>query len=149
MMRAATLVALLVVVAAGGFVVGRRPQTPPDPARTIVVERSGSREVVTREVGADAAQLRAIVREEIARAAAPSNGPAPTTADPASNAAYDKARAVVDAALAAGTWTEGDRDAVRPTLSSLTREQFEELNRALIPALNEGRLRRAFSGMPL
>jgi hypothetical protein len=145
-MRTAALVVLFAAGVGGGYFVGRR-HAPTEATRTVVVERTGTREVVTREVGADTATMRAIVREELGRAAAAP--PSPVLNDPAAQVAFDNARAVVDSAIAAGVWTDRDRDAVRANLASLSREQFDELNRALVPALNDGRLRRAFTGIPL
>lgn len=168
-MRVALLLASFAVVAAGGFLVGQR-YAPTDNVRTVFVDRGsaplsavvGAPAIGARGLAVDAETLRAIVREELARAgdsrapsgvvAAGEHGDAarePSAADVARDAAFGKARSVVDSALAAGVWTEDDRAAVRSAMTTLSREQVDELNRALVPALNEGRLRSTFAGFPL
>ncbi len=81
--------------------------------------------------------------EDAAAAPAGEQGPA---ADPRAAAA---ARAVVDAALARGAWTDDDAAALRPHLRTLSAEQRDALLATLFPAVNEGRVRLETSGPPI
>ena len=147
-MRAAALVALIAGGVAGGYFVGRQQHDRELP-RTVVVERAGTREIVTRQLGPDSDALRAIIREEVGRGACKEAASPEPPVQPASEAAFAHARSLVDAALSLGSWSEHDREALRADLPSLTRDQFETLGRILMPALNDGRVRTTFAGTPL
>jgi hypothetical protein len=64
-------------------------------------------------------------------------------------AIYDHARAVVDRALRARSWTDADFAELRRSTPRLSRSQGEEITRTLVQAINSGELAVKTSGPPL
>jgi hypothetical protein len=64
-------------------------------------------------------------------------------------AIYDHARAVVDSALRAKSWTDGDLAELRRSTPKLSPDQGEEVTRTLVQAINRGELAIKTSGPPL
>lgn len=109
-------------------------------------------------LGAD--EMRSILREELSardpQAGAAGDDPERTdpatteeelaAAPPARQQSVARARAVVDAAVARGTWTEADRDALRAEQGILHGRDYLLLGRTLFPAINEGRVKPTFLG---
>jgi hypothetical protein len=93
------------------------------------------------------AELRAIVRDELAataaapeRACAEPGGAQPPARAAAEPEAVDAAVSVVDGAVALGRWTDSDADALRPLLDTLAPSQQEEVLSRLAVAINEQRI---------
>ena len=113
----------------------------------------------SREIDSLRTDLRRILREELAQAApssaasplSPDAGAEPQAQEPPSSEALDaeqRAQDLVDGALARRNWTNDDAAAMRSLLGRVTAEQREDLLGALIPAMNDGRVKNLASGSP-
>lgn len=119
--------------------VQRDPQRTTAPVVTVTAPSS--------DATLTADQVRAIVREELAGVRKPDE-PDPQVVE-ARDEDVDRAHDLIARAIATGAWTEQDRDDLRAAVMDLERAQFDEVMSALIPAVNDGRLRLAFEGTPL
>lgn len=136
---------------AGAYAIGRMT-TEPAPTKTErIVERGGERTIV-RERGGNAISLddvRAVVREEL-KATGGTDGRSDAAEQPPPDPQrLARAQAALDEGLADGRWTEEDRERLRPNLSSLTRDELEQVFGKLFPALNSGELRVEVLGPPV
>jgi hypothetical protein len=159
--RTTLTIGAVVLATIVGYVIGAR-QAPPPP----LFERGGTLAIASL----DAPTVRSIVREEIARGsltarACPSlttSGTAMAPAAPAApereneapldretQAAVARAHDIINRALENGTWSESDRTALRNTLAQLPPGALNEIHSQLFPALNDGRLKPTFTGVPL
>lgn len=149
MRRAILLAVLVVVVAAGGYLLGstrERPQPPAQPAQGHVAPSPS----VAAPGGASEAELRRIVKEELAAArlgggsgSAQPAAPPPPPADPA---AFDAGMRRVNEAIAQRRWTREDAVAFERALRGSSQEQRTTMLRTLTLALNRGELKPAYRG---
>ena len=110
----------------------------------------------SREIDALRADLRNILREELAQAGrlgpvTSDAGSKPSEPEPPSPDALDaelRAHGLIDAALARRTWTKEDAFAMRSLLGQVTAAQREDLLVKLIPAMNDGRVKNLVPGAP-
>jgi hypothetical protein len=129
----------------GGYLLGHGDSRE---VRTVVVEPSAPRDVTIRTEGAiDVEQLRAVVREEVARLRAPTPEAPAAAAQPSPS--LERAHALVNARLQSGVWTEDDRRALQSELASMTQAEVEEVLATVFPAMNDGRLRLTYDGAPI
>jgi hypothetical protein len=157
--RAALTVGALALAASGGYLVGawRTSSSPP-----LAVDRD--RAAAVARLDADA--LRVIVREEVARGnvgarscppvpSTSATAPLPTPAaaasapDPSAQLAVAHAYDVIDRALQAGSWSDKDRVALRRAMTGASQADADDIQRKLYSALHDGRLKVAFSDVPL
>jgi hypothetical protein len=143
------------VVGIGGLFVGLhlRPATPPAAA-----PEARPSSVASTQPPIDqqqlAAEIRAVVREELARnhneAPAPNQEPPPAAALPTVEqvTAQDQAHAVVDGARRSGHWTEEDRAQLRQQLPQMSDAQRDEVLTTLIPAINRQEIKIDVRGAP-
>jgi hypothetical protein len=146
-------VAMIALGAAGGYLAAAS-RTQPQPAATIAPvapighDRAGSPVVVAG--GLSEADLRRVVKEELAAGrtdrdeapAAPAQ-PAPHADNPA---AYDDGMRRVNQALAQRAWTPDDASALGRTLDTMSQEQRDAIFHKLIPALNRGEIKLTYRG---
>jgi hypothetical protein len=159
--RALLHTAVLALAVSLGFVGGRlterRPvaivngprDTPLAPLRALAAVSPQA----TFDAAAEREALRAIIREELRAAKAPEGAEAvePPRAEgspPESAAAYASSTSLVSAALTARSWTDRDVQELHQLLPQLSQAQREEVLHRLVPALNRGDLKVAFSGRP-
>jgi hypothetical protein len=141
------------VCLAAGMYLASDPDNPDDVAQRRQIQPQFSnaarmdprdRERIAMEISVD--ELRRVVREELAahdasraRAVdAPREDAEQPT--PAQVVATAEAQAVLDAALARRTWTNGDAEALRERIDELTADQRMELLRKFSVAVNQGHL---------
>jgi hypothetical protein len=101
----------------------------------------------------DTAQLRSMIREEIAAAsggatskAQPADAPAPVSADVL--AQREVALQAINAAVAGGVWGEDERLLLHQNLALLAPEQIEQALKQVVRALNDGQLQVTTKGPP-
>jgi hypothetical protein len=157
LLHAATLGLVASIGFVGGRLTERRPvaivngprDTRPAPLRVVTAVSPQ----VTFDAAAEREALRAIIREELRAAKAP-EGPAavePPRAEappPESTAAYASSTRLVSTALSARSWSDRDVQELHQLLPQLSQAQREVLLHTLVPALNRGDLKVAFSGRP-
>lgn len=163
---AAGAMGLLVGLGLAAFNGAWRAGSRPVPSATHNDERpvsQGSTPVVAHLSETDRLRLQALVREELralpALQAAPSAAP-PGADEPAKPAgavedmneaqisAYEQGRAIVDTALAKGTWTDTERDDLHRRIASLPGELRIEIARPLVAAINREQIRFEGDGPP-
>src|SRR5687767_12029051 len=113
MTRRTVAIGVLWLASLGGTVLLARwdPRSPaPVTETTRVIERAGRDRVITTG-GLSEAQLRAVIRAELAAATAETPEAPPPEPPPRDDAAFVRADQVVAAAMADGRWTEDDRRA--------------------------------------
>jgi hypothetical protein len=131
------------------YLIGARPHGAP-----VVVH---DRVVTSSAPSLSAAEVRAIVHDELAAAqrvaspmpvaaAAPAADP-PSAPEPSPR--FAEARQLVENALARGLWTEADRGQLRVLLSGLQKNEIDELFAMLVPAVNAGQVKVDYFGSPL
>lgn len=150
MLGRGTWIALAAGAVALAFWAGQQTSPTPAPAtereapaaasaRPIVIERTQA------EPGLDREELRAIVREELARGqAAPSPAEESAEADPARQQARAEALAqastVVEHGIADGVWSTEERNALRAQLPQLGEREIHAVLSPLFQAINAQRL---------
>jgi len=145
------VIASIVLVALGasaGYLLGAASPRPAPvvPAARVAVEHPP---IVVTDLAPSAAELRRIVRAELAAgdrdqpAAAPA---APPPAPPGDPAAFDAGMQRVHQAIAQRRWTRDDAAALGRTLDALSPDQRTAILHTLIPALNRGEIRLAYRG---
>jgi len=142
--------AVVLALVAGGLVAGYVAGSHGDRARSVttpaVVAAHGATETRIIHTGADESELRAMIRDELARAPAVRAAPPEPEPSAQAQAAFETARSLVASRIDAGSWREADRDALRSAIATLSHDQFEQIMSSLFPALNDGRLKLTFRG---
>ncbi|MHA7630777.1 hypothetical protein [Corallococcus sp. M7] len=114
---------------------------PPHLRAAVSVDTAGLRE-----------DIRQILKEELrAATSAPTPAtpePRPPEPTPRSVAAFSQGRELVENAVAAGRWSDSQRQQLRALLSQLTLEQHQELTRTLIVNINSGKVKVDLVGAP-
>ena len=123
-MKVALWIVLVGGAAAGGWV-ARGSRTVPETATATAPARSAERPVICR--GATVDEIRALLAETRAPPSPPP-GPPPELPD-------------VDAAIASGRWTAGDRARLLHDLEGLSRDDTDAVLSKIAIAVNDGRLR--------
>lgn len=146
--------ALVIAAAVGGWWLAPSASTAAAPAPRTAAERS-STHVIERvgPSGANPAELRAIVREELAaaldeRQEGPHEHRAITddTATSPPSEALSSARESLSAAIADSHWSVAERDALRASIRELRPHEAEIVATAFFDALNRGVLQPDFEG---
>ena|SRR5215510_846334 len=150
-MRRLILSVALVGFGAGGYLLGSlRAQPQPQPPAAVVREHA-ARSPVVADRGLSEAELRRVVKEELAASGLDQGGrsarepvqPAPPSANPA---AFDQGMRRVNQAIAQRQWTPDDAAALDHTLETASPEQRAEILHTLIPALNRGDIKLTYRG---
>jgi hypothetical protein len=147
-------VAVLIAVALGAFALGRITAPSDAPAtRERVVERAvavptGGGACVARLDDDDLRRLRDLVdATRPAPSPEPTADPAPAPS-PAQVTAAREGASVLDAALAAGRWTDDDAAALRTQLAAMDPAASAETLRRMAVEVDAGRLRVETTGSP-
>jgi len=150
-MRSLILCMALVGVGVGGgyllCALRAQPQ-PPAPVVRGTVERAP---VVVTDRGLSEAELRRIVREELAAGrpgqdAASAPEPAHSAQPPGDPAALDEGMRRVAQAIAKRRWTPDDAVALERALEIASPEQRAAIFHTLIPAMNRGEIKLTYRG---
>jgi hypothetical protein len=145
--------ALVIAAAAGGWWLAPSASTAAAPAPSARVDHS-STHVIERvgPSGANAEELRAIVREELAAAleergavAGEQGAHADDPAAPPSEA-LSSARASLATAIGDAHWSRDERDALRASLRTLDSHDAEIVATSFFDALNRGVIQPDFDG---
>jgi hypothetical protein len=149
--RTVSAIALAGLGLGGGYLLGALPAPSLPPAQVVhdVVERAppgGDR-------GVSAAELRRVVREELAaapgqRAVAPGVDLAPAAPPPGNPVALADGLRRVDQAIAQQRWTRDDAAALGRALDAMSVDQRAQVLRTLVPAINRGAIKLAYRGEP-
>jgi len=151
-MRGELVVGLVAAAIAAGYCAGALGGAHAVPPASMGRERvvHDTTHVIHAGDAVDPAQLRAIVREELALRGEPAQAaPAAPEPAPGAEAAFARAGALIEDRIAKGTWSRADRDELREAMAGLRQDQADEVARTLFPALNDGRLRLDYPGLPL
>jgi hypothetical protein len=158
-------VGLLAVGAGAGWSVGAVTHSgSPNPGasspKEVVVERERVREASNVDASRLTAQMRLMIREELANLQQQSARDADSEAQPQAERVDEAAEAerdaslttalgIVDAAIAGGEWTAEQRQDVRAVWGSLDQTRQSQILSKLFVALNEGALRPTVMGPPI
>jgi len=152
MRRLILSVALVGLGVGGGYVLGSQRAQPQAPA--VARDRAERAPIVVADRGLSEAELRRVVKEELA-AGAPGQpggqgeGSAREPAKPApaaSPAVLDDGMRRVHQAIAKRQWTRDDATALSRTLEAASPEQRAAILRTLVPALNRGEIKLTYRG---
>jgi hypothetical protein len=150
MQRVILAVALVGLGAGGGYVLGSLRAQPQTSAP--VVRRQAERSpVVVADRGLTEADLRRVVKEELAAGGLGQGGgsarepvaPAPAPANPV---AFDDGMRRVNQAIAQRRWTPDDAAALDRALEAASPEQRAAILHTLVPALNRGDVKLTYRG---
>jgi hypothetical protein len=121
--------------------VNQTPPVRPEPTCvTAPANHDVSRQSLAHIIREELRQALVDASPEGQRARAEEMATAQVRNSPANRAAYQSAADVVRAALAAGRWTEEDKETFRAAFGLLLNEQRMELMQMLIPAINQGEI---------
>lgn len=121
-------------------------QPVPDTHRSVVgMDLSGVREDL-RQILRE--ELRGVVSGTTAEADSKRREPVPSSPTPENVAAFAKGQQLVGDSLASHRWGDTELQRLRGLRSQLTEEQYHELVRELVTAINDRRLRVETRGRP-
>jgi hypothetical protein len=149
MRRVILSVALVALGIGGGYVLGAVRVPPPAPT-PVARGHAELPPVVIADRGISEADLRRVVKEELAARGAGQGGggagelaPPPPSGNPA---AYDEGMRHVNQAIAQRKWTPDDATALEHALETASPEQRVALLHTLVPALNRGDVKLTYRG---
>lgn len=136
--------------AGGGYLLGSLPAQP----QTSAPVARGSAErppVVVADRGLSEAELRRILKEELAagglgHAGQSARDPVPAAPPPASPLAFDDGMRRVNQAIARRQWTPDDAAGLDRALEAASPEQRAAIFHTLVPALNRGDVKLTYRG---
>jgi len=121
--------------------------TSPEPTCvTAPANDDASRQALAQIIREEVRQALANASPEAQRAREEALANAEVLNSPENRAAYQSASDVVHGALAAGRWTEDDKQTFRTAFLRLTNDQRSELMDILAPAINDGEIAVEVSG---
>jgi hypothetical protein len=154
MRRLILSVALVGLGVGGGYVLGSQRAQPQSPA--VARDRAERAPIVVADRGLSEAELRRVVKEELAaggqaggQPGGQGEGSAREPAKPApaaSPAVLDDGMRRVHQAITKRQWTRDDAIALSRTLEAASPEQRAAILRTLVPALNRGEIKLTYRG---
>ena len=154
-MRRTLLLVLWPITIVAAYALGVVERDPSRPAVAVAAPRVAPPNAMapprTME-GLSAAEVRAILREELAALPAPplpeaepDEEPRPSTDD----TRLVRAHTILAVGMADGRWSEEEAADLRAAITGLDRDQLREVFSVLFPAINTGRLRLDYRGAPI
>jgi hypothetical protein len=148
MRRLIASIALIVLGAGGGYLLGASRAQPAPPVAVVAARSPAERApIIVADRGLSETDLRRVVQEELSVGGrADSAALAPPAASPGDRAAFDAAMRRVSLAIAQRRWTRDDAEGLGRALETTSPEQRTAILHTLIPALNRGEVKLTYRG---